>query len=299
MLNLNHLYYFFTAAQHKTITHAAKTLGISQPSLTSQIKLLESQLNHPLFEKSGRNVFLTVEGERLLQLCKPIFESVFELERKVHHTDPFTHNKLRIGFTEQIEEMFIAELVSKTLLNEKLQLTAIREKKETLLNLLKNHELDLAFTTTATTEPDIEVIQHYRMPVGAYVSKKLHKKSVNKNWLEALNDPSIGLALPNEKIRLRNEVDDFLEKSKIKNSIRFESDSLCLLSRAVVDGAGIGFFPRPYMKEEEKDEKVICLSGKSALWHHSLYLSSHHQFEQTLAIQEMVGVIKGFFSEFE
>ena len=306
MLNLNHLYYFYIAAQHKTITHAAKTLGISQPSLTSQIKLLEGQIEKPLFRKSGRNVFLTLEGERLYKLCKPIFESVFELESKVHHHHPNSHPILRIGFTEQIEGVFITELVSRILTFKRApgtdpgtRMSVICEKKEVLLNQLKNHQLDLVFSNTNTTEPDIEIIEHQKMPVGLYISKKLLKKHPKKTWMELLRTQEIGLTLPSNRVRLRHEIDDCLEKLKIKNQVIFESDTLSLVARAVVDGVGVGFFPKPYLHEEENDGKVVCLTEGNVLWHHSLFLASHHQFEQTPSIKELLTMIREYFSQFE
>ena len=304
MLNLNHLYYFYTAAQHKTITHAAKTLGISQPSLTSQLKLLEGQIESPLFRRSGRNVFLTLEGERLFKHCKPIFESVFELESKIHHHHSTPYPTLRIGFTEQIEGVFITELVSKILTFNRephptQRMSVICDKKEVLLNQIKNHQIDLVFSNTNTTEPDIEIIQHFKMPVGLYLATSLFKKNFRKSWLELLKNQELGLALPSNQVRLRHEADECLERLKVKNTVIFESSTLSLVARAVVDGVGIGFFPKPYLWEEEKDQKVVCISGSKPLWHHSLYLASHHHFEQTPSIQKLIVMIREYFSQFE
>jgi DNA-binding transcriptional LysR family regulator len=302
MLNLNHLYYFYVAAQHKTITNAAKSIGISQPSLTSQIKLLEGQIERPLFRKTGRNVFLTLEGERLFKLCKPIFESVSELERKMHqqHT---SHANLRIGFTEQIEGMFIAELVSQIIAFKKWptppKLSVTCAKKEQILNQLKAHEIDLAFTNTSTTDPEIDTVQHFKVPVGLYLSKERHRREGKKSFSEVMKSREMGLVLPNMQVRLRHEIDEYLEKQKIKKHVLFESDTLSLVTRAVVDHVGLGFFPKPYMLEEEKLNQVVCISGKSNLWHHSLYLISHHHFEQTPTIKEMITMIRKFFNQYD
>lgn len=303
MLNLNHLYYFYVAAQHKTITNAAKSIGISQPSLTSQIKLLEGQIERALFRKTGRNVFLTTEGERLFKLCKPIFESVSELERKVHQQQHHTHNTLRVGFTEQIEGMFIAELVSQIIAFKKWQtppkLSVVCAKKEQVLNQLKAHELDLAFITTSTVDPEVETIQHFKVPVGVYLSKEIYKKESKKSLSDLMKNREIALVLPNMQVRLRHEIDEYLEKQKIKKHVLFESDTLSLVTRAVVDHMGLGFFPKPYMLEEEKLNQVVCVSGKTALWNHSLYLVSHHHFEQTPTIKEMIAMIRKFFTQYD
>ena len=300
MLNLNHLYYFCVSAENKTITNASKILSISQPALSTQIKLLETQIGCKLFRKSGRNVFLSLEGEKLYRLCKPIFESLSDLERRMQNASPLASLQLRIGFTEQIEGVFVEELVSQILSfkkwdhRPKLQVTC--GKKEALVNQLKAHEIDLAFSNTSTADPEIIVVQKFQMPVGLYISTRERNKFPNKVRRDFLTDPDFGLVLPNPQLRLRHEIDEFLEQKKIKKPVYFESDTLALVTRAVIDHVGMGFFPKPYLQDEEKLKRVICLSGPTPLWHHSLYVLSHLRFEQTPAIQEMILTIRKHFS---
>ena len=62
-MNYNYLRYFSVLAQVEHYTLAAARLGISQPSLSSAIHHLETELGGVrLFEKTGRNVRLTEEG---------------------------------------------------------------------------------------------------------------------------------------------------------------------------------------------------------------------------------------------
>jgi DNA-binding transcriptional LysR family regulator len=62
-MNYNYLRYFSVLAQVEHYTLAAARLGISQPSLSSAIHNLETELGGvKLFEKTGRNIRLTEEG---------------------------------------------------------------------------------------------------------------------------------------------------------------------------------------------------------------------------------------------
>ena len=62
-MNYNNLRYFSVLAQVEHYTLAAARLGISQPSLSSAIHHLETELGGvKLFEKVGRNIRLTEEG---------------------------------------------------------------------------------------------------------------------------------------------------------------------------------------------------------------------------------------------
>lgn len=64
-VNYEWLFSFVTFADKLNFTHAAKELHISQPALHVQIKKLGEATGIPLYQKRGRALLLTAEGERL------------------------------------------------------------------------------------------------------------------------------------------------------------------------------------------------------------------------------------------
>jgi LysR family transcriptional regulator, nitrogen assimilation regulatory protein len=64
-MDTHRLKYFLRIAEEGSITRAATALGIAQPALSRQIRLLEEDLGITLFERTRRGVHLTEEGERL------------------------------------------------------------------------------------------------------------------------------------------------------------------------------------------------------------------------------------------
>src|SRR6187399_1886029 len=65
-LNFHHLRYFWAVAREGNLRRAAEKLHVSQPSISAQIKILESALGDRLFRRSGRTLVLTEFG-RLIQ----------------------------------------------------------------------------------------------------------------------------------------------------------------------------------------------------------------------------------------
>ncbi|MDK4352835.1 LysR family transcriptional regulator [Enterococcus thailandicus] len=61
-MELRVLNYFLTVAREKTISKAAKTLHITQPTLSKQLKELEQELGIKLFERGSREITLTEDG---------------------------------------------------------------------------------------------------------------------------------------------------------------------------------------------------------------------------------------------
>lgn len=77
---LKQLRAFCHAAQTGSITEAAESLFLSQPSVTLQIQALERELGITVFERRGPKINLTPEGEVLYQLASPLVEGIDRLQ---------------------------------------------------------------------------------------------------------------------------------------------------------------------------------------------------------------------------
>jgi len=71
---------FCYAARANSISKAAEKLLLSQPSVSLQIKALERELGTTLFERRGPRIELTHDGERLLELARPLVEAIDHLD---------------------------------------------------------------------------------------------------------------------------------------------------------------------------------------------------------------------------
>ena len=65
MVSLHQLNCFAAAYEHRSFTAAATELGLAQPSLSEQVRLLERSLGAPLFQRAGRGVVPTEAAEAL------------------------------------------------------------------------------------------------------------------------------------------------------------------------------------------------------------------------------------------
>lgn len=81
-MTLQQLKYMIAAAEKGTISEAAKSLFISQPSLTNAMKDLESEINRTLFIRTNRGIVLTAEGAEFLGYARQVVEQAVLLEEK-------------------------------------------------------------------------------------------------------------------------------------------------------------------------------------------------------------------------
>src|ERR1700722_11820513 len=103
MYNFNHLYYFYVTAKSGGVTTAAGHLRISQPSLSSQIKVLERSLGLKLFQKTGRTIELTREGLVLFGFCRQMFELSEEMSEALLKKVPSASRKIHIGISDEVD----------------------------------------------------------------------------------------------------------------------------------------------------------------------------------------------------
>ena len=72
-LNYNHLFYFWMVAREGSVVDAAKALMLSQPTVSIQVKELETSLGHRLFDRTGRGLKLTDSGKIAFNYANEMF----------------------------------------------------------------------------------------------------------------------------------------------------------------------------------------------------------------------------------
>ena len=87
---------FYMVARLGSITLAAKKLGLSQPTVTTQIRNLESQYSVELFYRGGRRLSVSDEGARLLPMVKGLLQQEADIEFFLR-TSGQVQGMLRIG----------------------------------------------------------------------------------------------------------------------------------------------------------------------------------------------------------
>lgn len=81
-MTLRQLQYVLTVATKGSISEAAKTLFVSQPSLTSAVRDLEDEVGITLFNRTNRGTVVTSEGEEFLAYARQVVDQVDLLEQK-------------------------------------------------------------------------------------------------------------------------------------------------------------------------------------------------------------------------
>jgi DNA-binding transcriptional LysR family regulator len=96
-INLHQLEIFLSVAERKSFSKAAALLHTSQPSVSMQIRNLEQALGINLFDRLGRAIYLTCEGELVLEYAKRIFGGIASLQSDLENLKGIKGGRIEVG----------------------------------------------------------------------------------------------------------------------------------------------------------------------------------------------------------
>lgn len=109
--SLTHVLAFHRVASAGSFTVAASLGGLSQPTLSAQVRSLERTIGRPLFERSGRRIRLTETGERLHEVTRRLAATLEEVEGVIRGAREEVRGSLRVAADSAIHVLpVLAEL---------------------------------------------------------------------------------------------------------------------------------------------------------------------------------------------
>ena len=159
-MNYNYLRYFSVLAQVEHYTLAAARLGISQPSLSSAIHHLETELGGVrLFEKVGRNIRLTEEGRYYQEKVDAALRELNEASVTLRDSKVSAPVFIRMGMVSGTLGGTVArEIADYTGQNERIRFRLTEGSAEELMDLVRQEKLDMAIVDTTNRDRSL----HFR-----------------------------------------------------------------------------------------------------------------------------------------
>ena len=142
---LRQLRVFAAAARHQSFGKAAEELHLTPPAVSMQIRELEEHVGLPLFDRSGRQVALTVTGEYLLVYVRKVLATLKDAEDAIARFRGLETGRVSIGMVSTAK-YFVPRLLAQfrqehPAIEVKL---AVGGNREHLVALLRANEVDLA-----------------------------------------------------------------------------------------------------------------------------------------------------------
>ncbi|MFN4241067.1 MAG: LysR family transcriptional regulator [Erythrobacter cryptus] len=255
-INLHHLRLFRAVAREGTLTAAARALNISQSAISTQIKALEADLGHDLFERRGRNLVLTEAGRIALDYAEQIFRAADQLAATFRAVGE-QRKVLRIGAQATLSRNFQLQFLSPLIGRDDVEVVLRSGTQAALLRALEAMRIDVLLTNQMPARDGMSPYLVHRLAeqpvslVGARARRALADEGLAHLLAHA------PLILPTPETALRAGFDALLERMGIVPRIAAEADDMAMLRLLARADAGVAVIP-PIVVRDELDAGLLC-----------------------------------------
>lgn len=220
-MELRQLRYFVTVAKTLNFSEAAKSLYITQGTLSQQIKQLEDELGSDLFVRSSHKVSLTEAGLEMLPLAQKTLETSSICYQRISDLKKGVSGTLNIGLTTSFRGILnnALKIYLKEYPNVKLQI--VYNSIGELLTMLEEHEIDLFIAfKSAVMYDEIDTDPFVNSELCAVMSKNhplADRKSLTLQELERHR-----IVLPSSGLQSRKAFDRFVDADTSSLNISVE-----------------------------------------------------------------------------
>jgi DNA-binding transcriptional LysR family regulator len=242
-MELHQLDYLRAVVRHGSITRAAETVHVAQPSVSRQIKLLEREVGVPLLHRVGRRIEPT-EAARLLAACaERIFDDLAETVDALAHLASSLSGTLRLCATETVVDFLLPPA-----------LTELRRQRpgvhvsvemfgtDTAIEQVLIGAVDLAFVVLPLADSRLEIhpLVEESILLALPATHRWHTHDTVR-LDDALASPDLLLSMPGHGLRAQLEHEAQQRSLTLKSRLDLRSQQALL--NMVACGAGIAFVP--------------------------------------------------------
>lgn len=262
---------FLAVALQGSFSKAARTLGVSQPTVTSQIRQIEQRYEVELFHRRPRGASLTPVGETLLPSIQRMFGCFEEASSYLEQVRGMQRGHLRVGSYGPYDVMKVVARYAERY--PAVSISVDFSNSQILAERLVNYELDVAVLGRIKNQPAFHTLPFRKPPLVVIAPRDARWSSARSVAVRDLKDETIICREPGSAARLAH--DHLFKKAKVspRRSVQFGSREGVV--SAVAEGVGLATIFDEGLLPEDRVVKlpiegvdivsrvdVVCLSDR-------------------------------------
>ena len=227
---------FIAVAQQGSLSAAARCLGVSQPTISSQIATLERQSQIELFHRQGYRMSLTGAGHKLLTLAQKLLSLESEAEFFLRDSGKLNQGELKIG---AVGPFHVIEMVAAYRARHPgMQLSIRMGNSQQVLHDLEHYSTDVAVLAGLYERPELVMREYARHAIilFAHVEHPFARRE-QVDISELQGQP---LLLRERGSTTRVALETALNAAGVKPKLNLEIGSREAIREAVARGLGVG-----------------------------------------------------------
>ncbi len=258
-MELRQLNTFVTVTKINNFTKAAAHLGYSQASVTSQIQLLEKELGVRLFERIGKNIFLTREGEKLLVYSKQMLKLHDEAKNSLTASNELK-GAITIGASDSLCALRLPLLLKE--FHERYPAVEIVLKMRNYIEAqtsLRGNEIDVAFIIGQKMYTP-EFISDLQLPESLVLLTNLGHPLSFKHHISPEDIVPYTIILAQKGCSFRKAFEKCLDDAMLFPNYIMEVSSIQAIKQLTISGMGITLLPRVAVEDELNRNLLVELN---------------------------------------
>ena len=281
-MTFRHLKIFIQVADTLSMTAAAKSLYISQPTVSQAISELEEYYGVKLFDRLSKRLYLTDKGTRLLSYARHLISLMNEMEQVMHSPDQI--GVIKVGASLTVGTYLLPQLV-----HQFMRQYPLLQVKSTIKNtldierLLLQNAIDFAVVEGMVHTPDI-VAAPFMDDKLLLVCGKSHPL-YHVNALQPAELANLQFIVREQGSGTRELFENMMATQEIKWQLAWECNGSDVLKNAAVNGIGVAVISQRLVERElaAGDLSVVHVEGIdlkrkfSVVYHKNKYLTAAMQ----------------------
>jgi len=228
-MELRQLKYFVRTAQTLNFSEAARSLYVSQSTLSQQIKLLENELGTVLFQRDSHSASLTQSGEMMLPLAIQTIQSAEACKAQVNDLKEMLIGELNIGVTYSFSHILTETVKRFVKAYPGVKLNIFYRNMLELMEALRHREVDLVLAFKPEQpycEIDSRILFNDKLSI---IMRKDHPLAGRESIsLEEL--ANYRLAIPAKGLQARNTLEKYIciERSDLNVCLEINEANMLL-----------------------------------------------------------------------
>ena len=274
-MDLRQLKTFVTVAELGTVTKAALCLHVAQPALSRQISELEQELRLKLFDRVGRRLLLSSEGERLLGDCRGLLNDARALGERAQLLRRGDTGMLKVAASPHLIEGIFPDFLHRYAQRyPNVQVKLIDIVGPEMLAMLERGEIHLAqFLTRANQPADQRFASHPLEPIDMLAACHPGLKLGNGGTIEIARLAPYPLLQITSEYVIRRTFDAACRLAGFEPNILLESRAPHALLALAEAGHGVAIIPSA-LRTHHYRLRIVRVTYRGKPLRHSLTILS-------------------------